>query len=89
MVANGFLNGTTVVALPSVTVSLFPGSALPSTTFLPLGGLLTPLATPTVLVDLGGGIVAPLELSGGTPIGGLIPGLLSFPAKLAADIAAI
>jgi hypothetical protein len=41
------------------------------------------------LVNIGDGIVAPLELSGGTPIGGLIPGLLSFPAQLAADIAAI
>lgn len=86
IVANAFLNGTTVVALPPATVSLL-GLTLPSTTYLPLGGLLTPLSTPQVLVDLDGTIL-PLELSGGTPIGGLIPGLLSFPAQLAADIAA-
>ncbi|SPM27248.1 PE family protein [Mycobacterium terramassiliense] len=85
VVANAFLNGTTVVALPPATVSLL-GLTLPSTTYLPLGGLLTPLATPQVLVDLFG-TTLPLELSGGTPIGGLIPGLLSFPAQLAADIA--
>jgi hypothetical protein len=86
VVADAFLNGTTVVTLPPAMVSLL-GLTLPSTTFLPLGGLLTPLATPQVLVDLFG-TTLPLELSGGTPIGGLIPGLLSFPAQLAADIAA-
>ncbi|ORV01043.1 hypothetical protein AWB93_07995 [Mycobacterium bohemicum] len=85
VVANAFLNGTTVVALPTATVSLF-GLTLPSTTYLPLGGLLTPLSTPEVLVNLDGTMLQ-LELSGGTPIGGLIPGLLSFPAQLAADIA--
>ncbi|MCV7442545.1 PE family protein [Mycobacterium paraense] len=86
VVADAFLNGTTVVTLPPAMVSLL-GLTLPSTTYLPLGGLLTPLATPQVLVDLFG-MTLPLELSGGTPIGGLIPGLLSFPAQLAADIAA-
>lgn len=85
VVANAFLNGTTVVALPTATVSLF-GLTLPSTTYLPLGGLLTTLSTPEVLVNLDGTMLQ-LELSGGTPIGGLIPGLLSFPAQLAADIA--
>ncbi|OBI97135.1 hypothetical protein A5660_07100 [Mycobacterium alsense] len=88
VVTDAFLNGTTMVALPPAAVSLFPGVVLPSTTYLPLGGLLTPLSIPTVLVDVGDGMVAQLELSGGTPIGGLIPGLLSFPAQLAADIAA-
>jgi hypothetical protein len=72
--------------LPPATVSLL-GLALPSTTYLPLGGVLAPLATPVVIVDLFG-TPLPLELTGGTPIGGLIPGLLSFPAQLAADIAA-
>jgi hypothetical protein len=86
VVANAFLNGTTLVALPPATVSLF-GLSLPSTTYLPLGGILTPLSLPEVVVDLGGGFTGTLELSGNTPIGGLIPGLLSFPAQLAADIA--
>jgi hypothetical protein len=87
VVTDAFLNGTTVVALPPALVTVF-GPALPSTTYLPLGGLLTPLSIPEVLVDLDG-MTLPLLLSGGTGIGGLIPGLLSFPAQLAADIAAI
>jgi hypothetical protein len=86
VVANAFLNGTTLVALPPAMVSLF-GLTLPSTTYLPLGGILTPLSLPSVFVDLDGTLLQ-LELSGSTPIGGLIPGLLSFPAQLAADIAA-
>jgi hypothetical protein len=86
VVANAFLNGTTVVALPPATVSLL-GLSLPSTTYLTLGGVLAPLQTPVVIVDFFG-TPLPLELTGGTPIGGLIPGLLSFPAQLAADIAA-
>jgi hypothetical protein len=87
VVANAFLNGTTVVTLPPATVSLL-GLSLPSTTYLTLGGVLAPLATPEVLVDLDG-FPLQLQLTGGTPIGGLIPGLLSFPAQLAADIAAM
>ncbi|OBI91789.1 PE family protein [Mycobacterium sp. 1245805.9] len=86
VVANAFLNGTTVVTLPPATVSLL-GLSLPSTTYLTLGGLLAPLTTPEVFVDLDG-LQLQLQLTGGTPIGGLIPGLLSFPAQLAADIAA-
>jgi hypothetical protein len=86
VIANAFLNGTTVVALPPASVSLL-GLTLPSTTYLTLGGVLAPLSIPQVLVDLDGTILT-LELTGGTPIGGLIPGLLSFPAQLAADIAA-
>ncbi|MCV7088954.1 PE family protein [Mycobacterium interjectum] len=85
-IANGFLNGSTIVALPPAMVSLL-GLTLPSTTYIQLGGLLTPLALPQVLVNLDG-FILPLELSGNTPVGGLIPGLLSFPAQLAADIAA-
>ncbi|OBG30735.1 PE family protein [Mycobacterium sp. E3198] len=85
VIADAFLNGTTVVTLPPAMVSLL-GLTLPSTTYLPLGGLLTPLSLPAVWVNLDG-FMLQLELSGGTPIGGLIPGLLSFPAQLAADIA--
>ncbi|WP_158090421.1 PE family protein [Mycobacterium sp. IEC1808] len=87
VVADAFLNGSMLVPLPPAAVSLF-GFTLPSTTYLPLGGILTPLSLPSVFVDLGGGDLAQLQLTGGTPIGGLIPGLLSFPAQLAADIAA-
>jgi hypothetical protein len=54
--------------LPPATVSLL-GLTLPPTTYLPLGGILTPLATLVVLVDRFG-TTLPLELTGGTPIGG-------------------
>lgn len=80
-VADGFLNGSTVISLPPATVSLL-GLALPSTTYIPLGGLLAPLSLPQVLVDLDG-MSLPLELSGNTPVGGLIPGLLSVDSQLA------
>jgi hypothetical protein len=83
-VANGFLNGTTVVALPPAMAQLF-GLTLPSTTYLELGGLLAPLTLPTVLVDLDG-MSLPLEITVGTPIGGLIPGLLNIGPQLAQAI---
>ncbi|MGZ4582870.1 MAG: PE family protein [Mycobacterium sp.] len=84
-VVNGFLNGSTVIALPPAAAQLF-GITLPSTTYLPLGGLLAPLSLPSVLVDLDG-MTLPLEVTAGTPIGGLIPGVLSFGAEFAQDIA--
>ncbi|MCV7442546.1 PE family protein [Mycobacterium paraense] len=80
-VANGFLNGQTLLALPSVTVN-FTDAGFPlgitTTAELPLGGLLTPLSP----VVLAGG----LGTVPGTPIGGIIPGLLSFGSQLAAAI---
>ncbi|ORV82718.1 hypothetical protein AWC11_02260 [Mycobacterium interjectum] len=81
-VVNGFLNGQTFLSLPPLTTTVtsggFPLLDLTATAELPLGGLLTPLSP----VTLGGGLgVVP-----GTPIGGLIPGLLSFGSQLAAAI---
>lgn len=82
-VANGFLNGQTLINLPPLTANLLLDgtfiSSLTSTTQLPLGGLLTPLS-PLILAGVGGG---PLP---GTQIGGFIPGLLSFGSELAAAI---
>jgi PE family len=83
VVANGFLNGQTFISLPPVTTTVTVGGIPPldltSTAELPLGGLLTPLS-PVVLGGGGGAIP-------GTPIGGFIPGLLSFGSELAAAIA--
>jgi hypothetical protein len=82
-VANGFLNGQTLIDLPAfdvtVTAGGFPITTLVSVAGLPLGGLLTPLS-PVILAGAGGG---PLP---GTPLGGFIPGLLSFGQQLAAAI---
>jgi len=81
-VANGFLNGQTFISLPTlpvtVTIGGVPFLTLDSVAELALGGLLTPLS-PVVLAGGGG----PLP---GTPIGGFIPGLLSFGSELAAAI---
>lgn len=81
VLANGVLNGQTLVALPPLTVDL-TGAGVPLSTTetaqLPLGGLLTPLSS--------------LELTGnggplpGTPIGGIIPALQYWQTLLAADI---
>jgi len=84
VVANGFLNGSTLIALPPATLD-YLGLTLPSTTYLSLGGLLTPLSFPTIVASFMGSPL-PLPVGGGTPVGGLIPGLLSFPSQLAADI---
>jgi hypothetical protein len=77
--ANGFLNGQTLVNLPTLTVNLTDDGisfgSLASVAALPVGGLLTPLS-PIVLTGAGGG----------TQIGGIIPGLLSFGSELAAAI---
>jgi hypothetical protein len=80
VVANGFLNGQTHLALPPVTLNLtssFGDISLTTTAELPLGGLLTPLSP--VVLAVGGPVP-------GTPIGGLIPGLLSFGSELAGAI---
>ncbi|WP_156689645.1 PE family protein [Mycobacterium sp. Marseille-P9652] len=79
--ANAFLNGQTYIALPeltsNITIGGFPLGQLVASAELPVGGLLTPL-NPVVL-NPGGPIF-------GTPIGGFIPGLLSFGSQLAAAI---
>jgi hypothetical protein len=82
-VANGFLNGTTVLTLPPAD---FLG--ISSMVQIPFGGILTPLAFPSLLVDILGQISV-LPLPGGTGIGGLIPGLLSLGSQLAGVITPI
>ncbi len=77
VVTNAFLNGTTTITLPPTT--LF---GLPSGTDLNLGGILSPLTEPEVFL-----LGDPLPVAGGTPVGGIIPGLLSFGPQLANDIA--
>jgi hypothetical protein len=79
-VANAFVNGTTVITLPPLAA---PNLALPSTTCLRLGGILTPLSFPEIVVDFGGAASWPFEITQGTPTGGLIPGLLSLGPQLA------
>ena len=80
VVTNAFLNGTTTISLPPAT--LF--GQFSSGTYLNLGGILTPLTEPAVTLN-----GFPLPTGGPTPIGGLIPGLLSFGPQLAADITPI
>lgn len=79
--ANGFLNGQTLVGLPNLTTHItfggMPLADLTTSAELPVGGLLTPLSP--VVLNPGGAIL-------GTQIGGLIPGLLSFGSQLAAAI---
>src|SRR5262249_51981231 len=81
VVANGFLNGQTLIDLPALTVNVTLGDtpllSITSTATLPLGGLIAPLSP---VVD---NVLGPLQ---GTQIGGLIPGLLSFGPVLAAAI---
>jgi hypothetical protein len=85
--ANGFLNGSTLITLPQVNAVVLGVLPATASTQIPLGGLLTPLSLPTQ------GAVVPLEainavgqVPGSTEIGGLIPGLQSISAQLAADI---
>jgi hypothetical protein len=82
--ANGFLNGSTLVTLPELLINLTidgtPVLPVPIALELPLGGLLTPLSAP---------IADGSPLTGSTEIGGLIPGLQSIGSQLAADITPI
>jgi hypothetical protein len=79
---NGFLNGTTLITLPPA--SLF---GLDSIVEIPLGGILTPLTLPTAFIVGADGSHIPLTFTGGTGIGGIIPGMLNFPVQLAEAIA--
>jgi hypothetical protein len=82
--ANGFLNGQTLITLPPAVID---GGFLSSTLQIPLGGILTPLSTPLSMESI---IDPPISLGpfaplapGSSEIGGLIPGLLSAGAQLA------
>jgi hypothetical protein len=82
--ANGFLNGQTMLSLPTlpVTFSLglpgFPPQLLNTVAQIPLGGLLTPLSHVSTVIDGQNGGFAQ-----GTEFGGLIPGIHSFGTELA------
>ncbi|MEE6180052.1 PE family protein, partial [Mycobacterium sp. 050134] len=80
-VANAFLNGTTSWLLPSADL----GGGLTSAVEIPFGGILTPLAMPTLVISYQG-TSSPLPFLGGTGVGGLIPGLLGFGPQLASAI---
>ena len=88
VVANGFLNGQTTLPL-SVTVTL--GDApFPTTLNIPLDGILVAAAPYNALVDasslFGPGVVLNAPVTG-TPISGILPGLLTFlPADAEAAI---
>jgi hypothetical protein len=85
-VMNGFLNGSTLITLADVmaTANEVPATA---TTQIPLGGLLTPLSPPTQGVNAPSeGIDVVLQNPNSTAVGGLIPGLQSISAQMAADI---
>lgn len=86
-IANGFLNGQTVLPL-NAGVS-FPGGSgvLNSTTYLPLGGILTPLQGGQLVTDISPGVPFPLN---GAMFGGILPGLLTYlPEQFAQAIGAI
>lgn len=78
VVANGLLNGQSTLPL---TIDAF---GLPTTLNIPLDGLLVPAAPYTATVQ---GLDGLPVLVTGTPISGLLPGLLSYlPADLAAAL---
>jgi hypothetical protein len=85
--ANGFLNGSTLITLPDVNAlveGLIPATA---STQIPLGGLLTPLSLPTQGASIGLlGVDTVAQVPGSTEVGGLIPGLQSIASQLAAGI---
>jgi hypothetical protein len=86
--ANGFLNGSTLITLPDVNALVDDGliSATASTQ-LPIGGLLTPLSLPTqgAMTSVGIDEVG-VQVPGSTEVGGLIPGLQSIASQLATGI---
>jgi hypothetical protein len=86
--ANGFLNGTTFITLPSTSLTILGLIPATSTVTLPLGGILAPLSFPTATAEALG-LTLPVTITGGTPIGGLIPGLLGIGSQLAQAITPI
>jgi hypothetical protein len=89
VVANGFLNGTTIVTLPPTALTILTLPTV-STVSLPLGGLLTPLSFPSAVANVDDGVfILPVDIVGGTPVGGLIPAMLSVDSQLAQAITPI
>ena len=87
--ANGFLNGTTSVMLPPTALTII-GLPTVSTVTLSLGGLLTPLSFPSAVSNVEDGVfILPVDIVGGTPVGGLIPAMLSVDSQLAQAITPI
>jgi hypothetical protein len=84
--ANGFLNGSTLITLPDVNAVIEGFIPATASTQLPIGGLLTPLSLPTQGVTTS--VVAPEvgQVPGSTEVGGLIPGLQSIASQLATGI---
>ena len=83
VIANGFLNGQTMLTLPSLTLDLF-GFPLTTAAQVPFSGILAPLSPLTI--DFEG---IPLQLLDGTHIGGIIPALTGvLPEQLAEAIGA-
>jgi PE family len=86
VMTNSFLNGSTVIDLPPVMVSIQDGFIFgPATVGLPLGGLLTPLSLPSTNLASNLGPISTV-VPGSSETGGLIPGLQSIDAQLAAMI---
>jgi hypothetical protein len=85
--ANGFLNGSTLITLPDVNAVIEGFIPATASTQIPIGGLLTPLSLPTQGANAPLlGLHAVAQVPGSTGVGGLIPGLQSISAQLAADI---
>jgi hypothetical protein len=85
--ANGFLNGSTLITLPDVNAVVSGVIPATATTQIPIGGLLTPLSLPTQGANIPLlGLDTVGQVPGSTEVGGLIPGLQSISAQLAADI---
>lgn len=86
VVADGFLNGQTTFPLTIDVVGI------PTTLNLPFSGILVPPGPYTAVDDLTGFGLGPLFLDStvvGTPLGGIVPGLLDFlPEQLAMAIGA-
>lgn len=86
VVADGFLNGQTTFPLTIDVVGI------PTTLNLPFSGILVPPGPYTAVDDLTGFGLGPLFLDStvvGTPLGGIVPGLLDFlPEQLATAIGA-
>jgi hypothetical protein len=83
--ANGFLNGSTLITLPDVNVTSLLNQQVTAGTQVVVGGLLAPLSPPTQSANPLG-IITVGQAPGASETGGLIPGLQSIGAQLAAGI---